>query len=206
MPDFTHPSYLLGKFNVFALKSIEKFNLSTKLIVGFSITILFSLALSFTAFWTFAKLDDAIDSMYELDVIGVKVISEISRDIQDVARSVNRVGLSHYANDAESIKRASENIIKLKPQLEKDLKGADSTIRTKELKAKLASINPKVDQMYKLYIEKVLKIELGKDSGIAVSSILNNPEYRALLAEVSQLILEVSDQKASNAKKNVETL
>jgi methyl-accepting chemotaxis protein len=32
---------------------------------------------------------------------------------------------------------------------------------------------------------------------------LNNPEYRALLAEVSQLILEVSDQKSSNAKKNV---
>jgi methyl-accepting chemotaxis protein len=205
-PNFTHPSYLLGKFNVFALKSIEKFNLSTKLIVGFSITILFSLALSFTAFWTFAKLDDAIDSMYELDVIGVKVISEISRDIQDVARSVNRVGLSHYANDAESIKRASDNIMNLKPKLEKDLKEADSTIRTKELKAKLASIYPKVDQMYKLHIEKVLKIELGKDSGIAVSSILNNPEYRALLAEVSKLILEVSDQKASNAKKNVETL
>jgi hypothetical protein len=32
---------------------------------------------------------------------------------------------------------------------------------------------------------------------------LNNPEYRALLAEVSQLIFEVSDQKSSNAKKNV---
>ena len=62
-PDFTHSSYLLGKFNVFALKSIEKFNLSTKLIVGFSITILFSVALSLTAFWTFAKLDDAIDGL-----------------------------------------------------------------------------------------------------------------------------------------------
>jgi methyl-accepting chemotaxis protein len=205
-PDFTQPSLLIGKFNVSALKSIEKFNLSTKLIVGFSITILFSLALSFTSFWTFAKLDDAIDSMYELDVIGVKVISEVSRDLQDVARSVNRVGLSHYSNDAESIKLSSDNIIKLKVRIEKDLKEADSTIRTKELKEKLASIYPKIDTLYRLYIEKVLKIELGKDSGIAVSSIINNPEYRALLAEARKLILEVSDQKASNAKKNVETL
>ena len=63
-PDFTHPSYLLGEFNVFALKSIEKFNLSTKLIVGFSITILFSVALSGMAFWSFAKIHDVIDGMY----------------------------------------------------------------------------------------------------------------------------------------------
>ena len=185
-----------------ALKSIEKFNLSTKLIVGFSITILFSLALSFTAFWTFAKLDKAIDEMYELDVIGVKVINEISRDIQDVARNVNRLGLSHYANDAESIKRSADSIVNLKSSLEKDLKEADPTIRNKDLKEKLASIYPKVDQLYKLYIDKVLKTELGKDSGVAVSLIINDPQYRAILAEVRKLILEVSDQKANNAKKN----
>ena len=136
-PDFIHPSYLLGKFNVSALKSIEKFNLSTKLIVGFSITILFSVALSSTAFWTFAKLDDAIDGLYERDVIGVKLLNEISRDIQNVARNVNRVGLSHFANDAESIKRSSDSIIKLKPEIEKNLKEADPTIRSKELKSKL---------------------------------------------------------------------
>jgi methyl-accepting chemotaxis protein len=187
---------------VSALKSIEKFNLSTKLIVGFSITILFSLALSFTAFWTFAKLDKAIDEMYELDVIGVKVINEISRDIQDVARNVNRLGLSHYANDAESIKRSADSIVNLKSSLEKDLKEADPTIRNKDLKEKLASIYPKVDQLYKLYIDKVLKTELGKDSGVAVSLIINDPQYRAILAEVRKLILEVSDQKANNAKKN----
>ena len=202
-PDFTHPSYLFGKFNVFALKSIEKFNLSTKLIVGFSITILFSIALSFTAFWAFSKLDDAIDGLYERDLIGVKLLTEVSRDVQNVARNINRVGLAHFSNDPESIKRSSETITKLKTEIEKDLKDADPTIRNKDLKAKLASIFPKVDQLYKLYIDKVLKTELGKDSGAAVSSILNNPEYRALLAEVSQLILEVSDQKSSNAKKNV---
>ena len=186
-----------------ALKSIEKFNLSTKLIVGFSITILFSVALSFMAFWTFAKLDDAIDGLYERDVIGVKLLNETSRDLQDLARSVNRVALSHFANDAESIKRSSDYIIKLKPGFEKNLKDADPTIRTKELKSRLALIYPKVDQLYKSYVDKVLKIELGKDSGVAVSLILNNPEYRALLAEISQLLVEVSDQKAINAEKAV---
>jgi methyl-accepting chemotaxis protein len=173
------------------------------LIVGFSITILFSIALSFTAFWAFSKLDDAIDGLYERDLIGVKLLTEVSRDVQNVARNVNRVGLAHFSNDPESIKRSSETITKLKTDIEKDLKDADPTIRNKDLKAKLASIFPKVDQLYKLYIDKVLKTELGKDSGAAVSSILNNPEYRALLAEVSQLVLEVSDQKSSNAKKNV---
>ena len=202
-PNFTHLSYLLGKFNVSALKSIEKFNLSTKLIVGFSITILFSVALSGTAFWTFAKLHDAIDGLYQRDLIGVKLLNEVSRDVQNVARNVNRLGFSHFSNDPESIKRSSETIIKLKTEIEKDLKDADPTVRSKELKAKLASIFPKVDQLYKVYIDKILKIELGKDSGAAVASILNNPEYRALVAEISQLIAEVSDQKSSNAKKNV---
>ena len=186
-----------------ALKSIEKFNLSTKLIVGFSITILFSVALSGTAFWTFAKLHDAIDGLYQRDLIGVKLLNEVSRDVQNVARNVNRLGFSHFSNDPESIKRSSETIIKLKTEIEKDLKDADPTVRSKELKAKLASIFPKVDQLYKVYIDKILKIELGKDSGAAVASILNNPEYRALVAEISQLIAEVSDQKSSNAKKNV---
>jgi methyl-accepting chemotaxis protein len=192
---------------VSALKSIEKFNLSTKLIVGFSITILFSVALSVTAFWTFSKLHDAIDSIYARDLIGVKLLNETGAYVQSVARDMNRVGLSHYSNDAESIKRASERITKSKLGIEKDLKEVDNTIRNiernKEIRAKLATIAPKVDQLYKLYIEKVLKIELGKDSSVAVSLVLNNPEYRANLAEIAQLITEVSDYKGSNAKKNV---
>jgi len=206
-PDFTHSSYLLGKFNVFALKSIEKFNLSTKLIVGFSITILFSVALSVTAFWTFAKLHDAIDGIYERDLVGVKLLNETATYVQNVARDVNRVGLSHYSNDAESIKRATERINKAKLVMEKDLKEADLTIRNternKETKAKLASISPKVDQLYKLYLDKLLKIELGKDSSVAASLILNNPEYRALLADIAESVVVVSNSKATNAKKNV---
>lgn len=190
-----------------ALKSIEKFNLSTKLVVGFSITILFSVALSVTAFWTFSKLHDAIDSLYERDLMGIKLLNETATYVQNVARDVNRVGLSHYGNDAESIKRASERITKAKLVIEKDLKEADLTIRNternKETKAKLASISPKVDQLYKLYLDKLLKIELGKDSSVAVSLILNNAEYRALLADIAQSVVEVSNQKATNAKKNV---
>lgn len=190
-----------------ALKSIEKFNLSTKLVVGFSITILFSVALSVTAFWTFSKLHDAIDSIYERDLMGIKLLNETATYVQNVARDVNRVGLSHYGNDAESIKRASERITKAKLVIEKDLKEADLTIRNternKETKAKLASISPKVDQLYKLYLDKLLKIELGKDSSVAVSLILNNAEYRALLADIAQSVVEVSNQKATNAKKNV---
>jgi len=192
---------------VSALKSIEKFNLSTKLIVGFSITILFSVALSVTAFWTFSKLHDAIDSIYARDLIGVKLLNETGAYLQSVARDMNRVGLSHYSNDAESLKRASERITKSKLKIEEDLKEVDNTIRNiernKEIRAKLATIAPKVDQLYKLYIEKVLKIELGKDSSVAVSLVLNNPEYRAVLAEIAQLVTEVSDYKGSNAKKNV---
>ncbi len=190
-----------------ALKSIEKFNLSTKLIVGFSITILFSVALSGTAFWTFAKLHDAIDSIYERDLVGIKLLNETATYVQNVARDVNRVGLSHYSNDAESIKRATERINKSKLVIEKDLKEADLTIRNternKETKAKLASISPKVDQLYKLYLDKLLKIELGKDSSVAVSLILNNPEYRALLADIAESVVVVSNSKATNAKKNV---
>ena len=75
------------------------------------------MALSFTAFWTFAKLDDAIDGLYERDVIGVKILNEIAGDIQNVARNVNRVGLSHFSNDPESIKRAADAIIKFKPEI-----------------------------------------------------------------------------------------
>ena len=190
-----------------ALKSIEKFNLSTKLIVGFSITILFSVALSVTAFWTFSKLHDAIDGIYERDLVGVKLLNETATYVQNVARDVNRVGLSHYSNDAESIKRATERINKAKLVIEKDLKEADLTIRNternKETKAKLASISPKVDQLYKLYLDKLLKIELGKDSSVAVSLILNNPEYRALLADIAESVVAVSNTKATNAKKNV---
>ena len=190
-----------------ALKSIEKFNLSTKLIVGFSITILFSVALSGMAFWTFAKIHDVIDGMYERDLVGVKLLNEVATYVQNVARDANRLGLAHYGNDAESVKRSSERISKAKLVIDKDLKESDLTIRNtegnKETKAKLASITPKVDQIYKLYLDKLVKIELGKDSSVQTNQILNNPEYRALLADVAQLVVEVSNTKATNAKKNV---
>lgn len=190
-----------------ALKSIEKFNLSTKLIGGFSITILFSVALSGMAFWTFAKLHDAIDGIYERDLIGVKLLNETGAYVQSIGRDMNRIGLSHYGNDAQKSKINSEHVTKLKLAIEKDLIDVDSRIRNiernKEIRAKLSSISPKLDQLFKLYIEKVLKIEVGKDSSVAVSLILNNPEYRASLAEISQLITEVSNYKDANAKKNV---
>jgi hypothetical protein len=111
-PDFAFSVHLPGKLNVSAFKSIEKFNLSTKLLVGFSITILFSVALSLAAFWTFAKLYDAIDGIYEKDLIGVKLVNQAARDIQILARFINRLGLSHFGNDSESVKSASDIIIK----------------------------------------------------------------------------------------------
>jgi len=192
---------------VSALISIEKFNLSTKLIGGFSITILFSFVLSFTAFWTFAKLHDAIDGIYTRDLIGVKLLNESGAYLQNIGRDMNRIGLSHYSNDAQSIKIASEHLTKLKLAIDKDLKETDSLIRNiernKEIRLKLASISPKLDQIYKLYVEKVLKIEIGKDSTAAVTLILNNPEYRASLNDISGLITEISIYKDSNAKKNV---
>lgn len=186
-----------------AFKSIEKFNLSTKLLVGFSITILFSVALSLAAFWTFAKLYDAIDGIYEKDVIGVKLVNQAARDVQILARFINRLGLSHYGNDSESAKSASDIIIKLKAEIDKDLKDAEPTIRSPELKEKLANIYPKLEKYYKTYVDNILKIEVGKDSGVAAFAILNNPEYRALLSEISKSMADISDQKARNAKLSV---
>jgi len=188
---------------VSAFKSIEKFNLSTKLLVGFSITILFSVALSLAAFWTFAKLYDAIDGIYEKDVIGVKLVNQAARDVQILARFINRLGLSHYGNDSESAKSASDIIIKLKAEIDKDLKDAEPTIRSPELKEKLANIYPKLEKYYKTYVDNILKIEVGKDSGVAAFAILNNPEYRALLSEISKSMADISDQKARNAKLSV---
>jgi len=202
-PDFAYSVHLPGKLNVSAFKSIEKFNLSTKLLVGFSITILFSVALSLAAFWTFAKLYDAIDGIYEKDVIGVKLVNQAARDVQILARFINRLGLSHYGNDSESAKSASDIIIKLKAEIDKDLKDAEPTIRSPELKEKLANIYPKLEKYYKTYVDNILKIEVGKDSGVAVFAILNNPEYRALLSEISKSMADISDQKARNAKLSV---
>jgi len=205
-PDFTHPSYLLGKFNVSALKSIEKFNLSTKLIVGFSITILFSVALSSVAFFTFNKFADTVDGIYEKDLLGIMMLRGAARDLQIVARQVNRFNMSLYGNDLESAKKASEIVVKLRPEIEKALKDAEPTIRTVELKAMLASITPKIEQLYVGYIDKVLKIEPGKDAGQTAFVILNNKEYRALLDDISGLLLAVNTQKAINAKKNVDSV
>jgi len=202
-PDFAYSVHLPGKLNVSAFKSIEKFNLSTKLLVGFSITILFSVALSLAAFWTFAKLYDAIDGIYEKDVIGVKLVNQAARDVQILARFINRLGLSHYGNDSESAKSASDIIIKLKAEIDKDLKDAEPTIRSPELKEKLANIYPKLEKYYKTYVDNILKIEVGKDSGVAAFAILNNPEYRALLSEISKSMADISDQKARNAKLSV---
>jgi len=202
-PDFAYSVHLPGKLNVSAFKSIEKFNLSTKLLVGFSITILFSVALSLAAFWTFAKLYDAIDGIYEKDVIGVKLVNQAARDVQILARFINRLGLSHYGNDSESAKSASDIIIKLKAEIDKDLKDAEPTIRSPELKEKLENIYPKLEKFYKTYVDNILKIEVGKDSGVAAFAILNNPEYRALLSEISKSMADISDQKARNAKLSV---
>ena len=115
-------------------KKLENLGLATKLVTGFSIVILLTVALSVMSVVSLDKLTDGMDQLYKGDLIGVSLLRGVSTDVQILGRQTNRVVTALYADDSGGLQRARGVIAKIRPDIIEGLKAAKTTIRSQALR------------------------------------------------------------------------
>ena len=184
-------------------KKLENLGLATKLVTGFSIVILLTVALSVMSVVSLDKLTDGMDQLYKGDLIGVSLLRGVSTDVQILGRQTNRVVTALYADDSEGLQRARGVIAKIRPDIIEGLKAAKTTIRSQALRDDVDAATQLAQHYFEL-TEKVMLIQPDKNAGAAAYAIISKPEYRTAVDSLAAKISDVYTKKSGNAKTNTE--
>ncbi len=92
------------------MNSFVKLQLRTKLIIGFMIVILLSVAITVLALRGFDDLIAGQKKMYDKDLMGISYLRQLNRETNGIARSLNRYVLAVIANDEAGAKNALEGL------------------------------------------------------------------------------------------------
>lgn len=183
--------------------NFEKLKLKTKLIIGFSLVVLFSIIIAATSFWAFDELIGNTKKMYEKDLLGISYLRQLNRDVNIIGRVTNRYVLSVNAGDSENAQKALETIAKTKKtQMELYEKAKDTIIRP-ALREKIDLVKPELEAYYAA-VDKVIAATQGATPAISGYKVINSKDYQDVLNKVSAQVREVSELKAQGAADNLD--
>ncbi len=184
-------------------KGFEKLKLKTKLIVGFSFVVLFTLIIAATAFWSFDRLISNTENMYNKDLMGISYLRQLNRDNNIIGRVTNRYVLAINAGDADGAKNALETIAKTKKTQMEVYEKAKETIFRPAVKAKMDAVKGDMEAYY-VAVDKVLAATQGASPAITAYKVISSKDYQDALSKVSNEIKEISEMKAKGAEENLE--
>ena len=184
------------------LQNFEKFKLKTKLVIGFSIVVFFSIAIAGAAFWSFDRLISNTRAIYEKDLIGVSYLRQLNRDLNIIGRVTNRYVLAINAGDAEGAKKSLATISETKKSQMEMYEKTKATIIRPALQEKLVALKADLEAYYAA-IDNVIAATQGASPAIAGYKVISSKEYQDILAKVSSEIKEISTQKMQGAEDNL---
>ena len=183
--------------------NFEKLKLKTKLIIGFSLVVLFSIIIATTSFWAFDELIGNTKKMYEKDLLGISYLRQLNRDVNIIGRVTNRYVLAVNAGDSENAQKALETIAKTKKtQMELYEKAKDTIIRP-ALREKIDLVKPELEAYYAV-VDKVIAATQGATPAISGYKVINSKDYQDVLNKVSAQVREISELKAQGAADNLD--
>jgi len=198
---FINPFLALRIMSLF--KNFEKLKLKTKLIIGFSLVVLFSIIIAATSFWAFDELIGNTKKMYEKDLLGISYLRQLNRDVNIIGRVTNRYVLAVNAGDSENAQKALETIAKTKKTQMELYEKAKATIFRPALKEKIDNVKPDLEAYYAA-VDKVVLATQTSTPAISGYKAITAKDYQDLVAKLSAEIREISELKAKGAEENME--
>lgn len=184
-------------------KSFEKLKLKTKLIVGFSLLVLFSIIIAGVSFLALDQLITNTQNMYNKDLMGVSYLRQLNRDANIIGRYTNSYVLAVNAGDTEGAKKALEIIAATKKSQQDLYEKSKGTIIRPALKLKLDALKPRFDNYY-ANVNKVVDATQGDSPALSGYKIISSKEYQSSVTEMSNEIKEISEMKTKGAGDNME--
>lgn len=182
------------------MNSFAKLNLRTKLVVGFSLVILFMLFIATSAFYGLDKVQGSAQKMYDRDLIGISLFRSVARDVNVIGRYSNRVVLAANAGDMENEKQLKEVIKKTKIEMLENFEKAKITVSRPEVKVLVNDIEKSIS-IYFESVASIIEAAEGKGGAIAAYKIINSKEYGDNLGKLLNEIKEINRLKSEGAAK-----
>jgi methyl-accepting chemotaxis protein len=184
-------------------KNFEKLKLKTKLIIGFSLVVLFSITIAGTSFWAFDQLIGNTQKMYEKDLLGISYLRQLNRDVNIIGRTVNRYALAVNAGDNEGAQKALAIIAATKKSQMEIYEKAKGTIFRPALKEKIEAVKSDIEAFYAAE-DKVIAAAQGASPALSAYKVISSKDVQDIVAKVSNEIKEISEMKAKGAEENME--
>lgn len=184
-------------------KNFEKLKLKTKLIIGFSLVVLFSITIAGTSFWAFDQLIGNTQKMYEKDLLGISYLRQLNRDVNIIGRTVNRYALAVNAGDNEGAQKALAIIAATKKSQMEIYEKAKGTIVRPALKEKVEAVKSDIEAFYAAE-DKVIAATQGASPALSAYKVISSKDVQDIVAKVSNEIKEISEMKAKGAEENME--
>lgn len=183
-------------------KSFEKLKLKTKLIIGFSLVVLFSITIAATSFWAFDQLIGNTQKIYEKDLLGISYLRQLNRDVNIIGRSVNRYALAVNAGDNEGAQKALAIIAATKKSQMEVYEKAKGTIFRPALKEKIEGVKSDLEAFYAAE-DKVIAAAQGTSPALSAYKVIISKDVQDNIAKVSNEIKEISEIKAKGAEESM---
>ena len=185
------------------MNSFTKLQLRTKLIIGFLLVILMTVAISVLALRGFDDLIAGQKKMYEKDLLGISYLRQMNRDTNAIARAVNRYVLAVMASDEAGAKNALEGVKNAqKSQMELYEKAKPTVIRA-EVKAELDTVQGKMTTYYGL-VDKVIALAKPNDPTFAAYKEIASSEYQNGAKDLLETLRGIANKKAEGAEVNLQ--
>ena len=184
------------------MNSFVKLQLRTKLIIGFMIVILMSLAITALALRGFDDLIAGQKQMYEKDLMGISYLRQMNRETNGIGRVLNRYVLSVQASDEAGAKNALEGLRNAqKTQMDLYEKALPTVIRP-ELKAVLETVKTKAATYY-AEVDKVISLAKTNDPSYAAYKEIASAQYQNSAKDLFETLRDITNKKAEGAETNL---
>ncbi|MEI7427359.1 MAG: methyl-accepting chemotaxis protein [Betaproteobacteria bacterium] len=185
------------------MNSFTKLQLRTKLIIGFLLVILMTVAITVLALRGFDDLIAGQKKMYEKDLMGISYLRQMNRDTNAIARAVNRYVLAVMASDEAGAKNALEGVKNAqKSQMELYEKAKPTVIRA-EVKAELDTVQGKMTTYYGL-VDKVIALAKPNDPTFAAYKEIASAQYQNGAKDLLETLRGIANKKAEGAEVNLQ--
>jgi len=180
------------------MTSFAKLNLRTKLVIGFSAVITFTLIISGMAFHGLNTLNDNAQKMYDKDLLGISYLRSMNRAVNEEGRILNRLVLAENFNDDENVNTSKEQLKKIKADLLDFYEKAKPTLTDPEVKSRFEAQRQNI-QAYFSEVDRVVKVADAKGGASAAYAIIKSKEFRDIQNKVISENREMAKLKQDGA-------
>ena len=185
------------------LAFIERFKLTTKLIVGLSSGIVVALIVGINGLNTMQKMETEVERMYDLDLHGISYIKDANLNLVYVGRALRQALI---AQDETTRSAALATIKRSREKLIADLTEGRKRIFRAEGIAIYDEFQRDLTKALEVIEHAVTLIEKEGMMSSQAAKYITSPEFTAIIAKADGGLHQLTDQKEKGAEQTIQRL